>query len=439
MMDTVGNKAARAEIAHDQGRRAAMALRVIDRAIQAHGGAGVCDDFPWPRPGPTRAPCAWPTAPTKSTGRRSRKRSCSGCQAVNREHVDGTACTIKKKKNRACTIHCLTPTRGPRRPDLARSPHRRHDGRVDPRDDASVTWLVTLGRSPWCGSRGIDTTSLCTPRLCDRPHFTSAVAGSSRSALPRRRRVRPGERRPFRPYPEIRARRLFRITLGRRGAASGSAPRGGRPGALAGPARARRPFGGARCHVRGRGRARRTASHRRPRRVQQLLDVLASGQPSADSSYRTRTQLPGRARLSSSATRTGSGISPAMRRCCAAPWPSTASTCPSWGSRRKGSSVRDRPNMHLWVTFALSDLVFRDAKGNPIPARSAPPFSTTLVGRLKPSATIQQAQAQGAGLAPGLASLRDRGLKELFVRVEPLRIVDPVTYARGRSDWSACR
>ena len=88
-----------------------------------------------------------------------------------------------------------------------------------------------------------------------------------------------------------------------------------------------------------------------------------------------------------------------------------------------------RADVQLWVTFALSDLVFRDTKGDPIPARSAPPFSTTLVGRLKSSATIQQAQAQGAGLAPVLASLRDRGLKELFVRVEPLRIVDPVTYA----------
>ena len=91
--------------------------------------------------------------------------------------------------------------------------------------------------------------------------------------------------------------------------------------------------------------------------------------------------------------------------------------------------AQTRADVQLWVTFALSDLVFRDANGSPIPARSASPFSTTLVGRLKPSATIQQAQAQGAGLAPGLASLRDRGLKELFVRVEPLRIVDPVTYA----------
>ena len=45
MMDSVGNKAARGEIAMIKVVVPNMALRVIDRALQAHGAAGVCDDF----------------------------------------------------------------------------------------------------------------------------------------------------------------------------------------------------------------------------------------------------------------------------------------------------------------------------------------------------------------------------------------------------------
>jgi len=45
LMDTVGNKAARNEIAMIKVVVPRMALRVIDRAIQAHGAAGVSDDF----------------------------------------------------------------------------------------------------------------------------------------------------------------------------------------------------------------------------------------------------------------------------------------------------------------------------------------------------------------------------------------------------------
>ncbi len=44
MMDTVGNKVARQEIAQIKVLAPNMALRVIDRALQAHGAMGVCQD-----------------------------------------------------------------------------------------------------------------------------------------------------------------------------------------------------------------------------------------------------------------------------------------------------------------------------------------------------------------------------------------------------------
>ncbi len=46
LMDTVGNKAARTEISAIKVAAPDVALRVVDRAIQVHGGGGVSDDFP---------------------------------------------------------------------------------------------------------------------------------------------------------------------------------------------------------------------------------------------------------------------------------------------------------------------------------------------------------------------------------------------------------
>ncbi|NNE97501.1 MAG: acyl-CoA dehydrogenase [Pyrinomonadaceae bacterium] len=54
MMDEVGNKKARKEIAMIKAVLPKMALEVIDRAIQTHGGAGVCQD--------TFLPFAWTIA-----------------------------------------------------------------------------------------------------------------------------------------------------------------------------------------------------------------------------------------------------------------------------------------------------------------------------------------------------------------------------------------
>jgi len=45
LMDTVGNKQARTEIAAIKVAAPTMALQILDRAIQVHGGGGVTDDF----------------------------------------------------------------------------------------------------------------------------------------------------------------------------------------------------------------------------------------------------------------------------------------------------------------------------------------------------------------------------------------------------------
>ena len=61
-----------AEIAMIKVKAPNMALKIIDDAIQAHGGGGVSEDFGLAKCTPASAPCASPMVRTKSTAVRSR-------------------------------------------------------------------------------------------------------------------------------------------------------------------------------------------------------------------------------------------------------------------------------------------------------------------------------------------------------------------------------
>ena len=67
LMDTVGNKGAHTEIQAIKIATPAMAEWVLDKAIQAHGGGGVSQDFPLAACGPGTARCGSPTGRTRST------------------------------------------------------------------------------------------------------------------------------------------------------------------------------------------------------------------------------------------------------------------------------------------------------------------------------------------------------------------------------------
>ena len=73
MMDEVGNKAARKEIAMIKAVVPKMALKIIDRAIQTHGGAGVCQDFPLAFLDRCENACELPMVPMKFIWNQLRK------------------------------------------------------------------------------------------------------------------------------------------------------------------------------------------------------------------------------------------------------------------------------------------------------------------------------------------------------------------------------
>ena len=71
MMDTVGNKAAKAEIAMIKVVAPNMACAVLDLAIQAHGGGGIATTFPLAYSYALARTLRLPTAPTRCIATRS--------------------------------------------------------------------------------------------------------------------------------------------------------------------------------------------------------------------------------------------------------------------------------------------------------------------------------------------------------------------------------
>jgi acyl-CoA dehydrogenase len=111
-MDTVGNKVAAKEIAMIKVAAPIMACEVIDWAIQAHGAAGLSDDFTLATTTPTRVRCASRTVPTRCTATRS-----ASCEL--RSHPMNVNVTASKTGPNPSIIKSASP-RAPSEPEAQR-------------------------------------------------------------------------------------------------------------------------------------------------------------------------------------------------------------------------------------------------------------------------------------------------------------------------------
>ena len=120
MMDTVGNKVARAEIAMIKVKAPNMALQVIDDAIQAHGGAGVTEDFGLARTYAIDAHAAPRRRPGRGAPPHHRQDRAQAAGREGRHRAEVGPMRIRANRARRCWLPRRLWARGRRRPERPR-------------------------------------------------------------------------------------------------------------------------------------------------------------------------------------------------------------------------------------------------------------------------------------------------------------------------------